>query len=118
MLGIFVSGIGLFVSHWLSYKQNFIGKNEFKKTNIMSTMFAPYKRIIVLHLTIIFGVFLTILAIIVAGVVMTSLGYTNTKLISTTLNSVVLGLFVLLKIIVDKKYHLREHFNMELKQTL
>ncbi|OGH71664.1 MAG: hypothetical protein A2921_04745 [Candidatus Magasanikbacteria bacterium RIFCSPLOWO2_01_FULL_43_20b] len=117
-LGIFISAAGLFASHWISYKQNFIGKNESKKTNIMYTMFAPYKRIIVLHLTIILGMFSVILATVGIPKILSSLNYDSAKLIPTVLNSVVLGLFIWLKIVIDKKYHLREHFELELKQTL
>lgn len=118
ILGIIISGVGLFSSHLISYKQNFIGKNEFKKMNIMPTMFAPYKRIVVLHMTIIFGMFLSLLVIMGTTKILAVLNYSNIRLILTVTQSAILGLFIWLKIAVDKKYHLQEHFDMELKQTL
>lgn len=45
----------LFVSHGLSYFVNFIGKQEYKQKSPDSLMFAPYKRVIVMHITVIIG---------------------------------------------------------------
>ncbi|MGI9289953.1 MAG: DUF6498-containing protein [Gammaproteobacteria bacterium] len=50
---IFVSA--LFVSHMISFFGNFIGNGENRRTNPMELMMSPYQRIVVLHLTIIFG---------------------------------------------------------------
>jgi hypothetical protein len=45
----------LFLSHMYSFLINYLGSGEFRRTNPMSLMMAPYSRIIVLHLTIIAG---------------------------------------------------------------
>lgn len=109
--GVLVSAAGLFASHWLSYKQNFIAKEEFRKTNFVTLMFAPYKRIFVLHLTILLGVF---------AIVLTSVGLNaiigNPEFLVRISQTLVLIIFIILKIAVDKKFHLLEH--LKLKQTL
>ena len=43
----------LFVSHGVSYVTNFLEKKEYRKTEITQHMLGPYKRIVVMHLTII-----------------------------------------------------------------
>lgn len=45
----------LLISHGLSFAINFIGKKEYKKTDIGRQMFTPYARIVLIHLTILFG---------------------------------------------------------------
>jgi cytochrome c oxidase subunit IV len=45
----------LFVSHGLSYLFNYIGNGEYLRTSPIVQMFAPYGRLVVLHVTIIFG---------------------------------------------------------------
>ena len=55
MLGV------LLVSHGYSFFKNYLGNKEYKGTDIGEQMFAPYKRIIIMHVTIIFGGFLTML---------------------------------------------------------
>jgi hypothetical protein len=49
----------LLASHLYSFLANYIGAGEFRRTNPMMLMMAPYKRIVILHLTIIFGAGLT-----------------------------------------------------------
>jgi hypothetical protein len=49
----------LFASHLYSFLANYIGKGEYRRSNPMVLMTAPYKRIVILHLTIIFGAGLT-----------------------------------------------------------
>lgn len=53
-----VSLSALFISHGLSFAINFIGKGEFRTAQLPVLMFAPYARIVVLHITIIAGGFL------------------------------------------------------------
>lgn len=48
---------GLFASHFISYKQNYIGNEEYKHINPLQQMFKPYKRIVLLHLFIIASAF-------------------------------------------------------------
>jgi hypothetical protein len=50
----------LLLSHLYSFLINYIGSGEFRRTNPMILMMSPYKRIVVLHLTIIFGAGLTL----------------------------------------------------------
>jgi len=50
----------LFVSHGVSFIFNFIGRREYKTTNISQQMNAPYFRIILMHISIIFGGFFVI----------------------------------------------------------
>jgi hypothetical protein len=50
----------LLLSHLYSFVINYLGSGEFRRTNPMSLMMAPYKRILVLHLTIIAGGGLTL----------------------------------------------------------
>ncbi len=45
------------LSHYGSYRVNFLNKEEYKKTDSSSQLFAPYGRIVALHLTIILGSF-------------------------------------------------------------
>jgi hypothetical protein len=42
-------------SHLYSFLANFIGRAEYRRTNVPALMFQPYARIAVLHLTILFG---------------------------------------------------------------
>ncbi len=47
----------LSASHLVSFFNNYIGRGEYRRTTIASQMFAPYPRIIVLHLAIFVGAF-------------------------------------------------------------
>jgi hypothetical protein len=80
--------IALLISHALSYCLNFIGKGEYKNVSETQLFILPYKRVIILHLTIIFG----------GGLVM-------------MFNSPVAGLvlLILLKTLVDVWAHTLEH---------
>jgi len=78
----------LAISHGLSFKFNFLDHKEYEKVTIKQQMFAPYKRIVIMHITIfICGL---ILAIINAPVF-------------------ALIILILLKIAIDITAHLREH---------
>ena len=50
----------LFVSHGVSFLKHFILEKEYLKKNVNSLMNEPYSRIVVMHLAIIFGGFLSI----------------------------------------------------------
>jgi cytochrome c oxidase subunit IV len=56
-VGILIVIVGLFVSHGLSYRLDYIGRGEYLRTNVARQMFAPYGRLVILHITIIFGAF-------------------------------------------------------------
>jgi hypothetical protein len=45
------------VSHGISYRLDYIGRGEYLRTNIARQMFAPYGRLLILHVTIILGAF-------------------------------------------------------------
>lgn len=88
--------LGLLVSHAVSFRLNFLGRREYLSTDIRQQMSAPYRRIIVMHLTIIFGGFLSMA-------------------FSTPLLAMVL--LVVLKIVVDVKAHAREHRTMDSRSS-
>lgn len=80
--------IAIIASHLVSFGWNFIGKGEYRRATASDVMKAPYGRIVVLHITIIFGAF-----------------------VITALGSPVFLLFLLIvgKILLDAKLHLRSH---------
>ena len=74
--------LALLASHLFSYFFNYIGKGEYKKTMVPQLMGAPYPRIAVLHLAILFGAFLVmalgsslfLVMILVVGKILIDLG--------------------------------------------
>ncbi len=80
--------IVLLVSHGVSFAYNYIRGGEFRKTNLNAVMQEPYGRVVLLHVTIIFGGFLVML-----------------------MGSPVAGLLLLvaLKTGMDIRAHLRQH---------
>ena len=78
----------LFVSHGLSYLFNFIGSGEYRRVTPIGQMFAPYGRLVVLHVTIIFGAILVAL---------------------TGAPVAAVAVLVVLKTALDLGFHLREH---------
>ena len=53
-----VAAVALFLSHGASFFLNYIGKREYLTTSPARQMFAPYSRVVMLHVTIIFGAFI------------------------------------------------------------
>jgi len=86
-LAVLVAVVGLSVSHLVSFWVDFIGKGEYRTVTVAQQMQAPYGRMVVLHLAIVFG-----------GLVVALLG-------SPTGPVVVL---VLGKTALDLNYHLRD----------
>ena len=80
--------LAFFISHGISYFTNFISRHEYRGREINQQMGQPYKRIIIMHVTIIFGGFL-VMAL-------------NTPLPA-------LLLLIILKLLADLKAHLSEH---------
>jgi hypothetical protein len=78
---------GLFVSHGISFGYNYFYKDERSHTSLKKLMSQPYARIVVLHIAIIFGGFLTMALGSPVGVLL---------------------ILVLLKTGIDVKLHLRE----------
>lgn len=54
---ILLALVALLVSHGLAYRLDYIGRGEYLRTSAASQMFAPYGRLVVLHVTIIVGAF-------------------------------------------------------------
>jgi hypothetical protein len=52
------AGLGLFVSHGISFAHNYLIGGEFRRAGVQSLMTQPYGRIVVLHVTILLGGFL------------------------------------------------------------
>ena len=61
---IFYGSIALFASHAFSFATNYIGKREYENTKLKDIMWAPYKRVVLMHLVIIFGAMFSIPAIL------------------------------------------------------
>ncbi|MCC5788983.1 MAG: hypothetical protein JJT75_05070, partial [Opitutales bacterium] len=51
--GLILLLIGLFVSHGISFIFNYVRRGEFRKTSPNAQMFAPYGRIVVIHVALI-----------------------------------------------------------------
>jgi hypothetical protein len=52
---VLFAAIGLAISHGLSFWWNFLHGGEYRRVTPAGLMFAPYRRLVALHLTIIFG---------------------------------------------------------------
>ena len=80
--------LGLIISHGFSYKVNFLDKKEYLNMTLGKQMQKPYTRIVLMHLTIIFGGFLVL-----------------------ALDARILALVLLIgmKIVVDAGAHIKEH---------
>ncbi|MFH1286229.1 MAG: DUF6498-containing protein [Candidatus Magasanikbacteria bacterium] len=89
---ILLFSIPLWVSHGLSYIRNFRGAEEYKIKTAEEIMLSPYKRIVLMHLTIIFG---AMVSVFLFGEVENQAG--------------ILIVLVILKILLDTRSHLKEH---------
>jgi len=81
--------ISLLVSHGISFYRNYLQGGEYKKTDAKNLMSQPYKRVIVMHFVILLSVF---------G--MQFIGSLQTS---------VLVILVVLKVIFDLRAHVSEH---------
>ena len=86
------AALSIFISHLFSLAYNFFYKGERRGANIGLIMFRPYGRVVVLHLTILFGGFATM-----------ALGSPVWALV----------LLVVLKTLIDLKAHLMERAKLE-----
>lgn len=93
-LGLDWAVLGLFLSHGFSFAYNYLYRGEFKRVDAHTLMGQPYKRVVVLHLTILVG------------------GY-----LMMALNSPLTGLLFLtaLKTWIDARAHFREHRRLQEK---
>ncbi len=98
--GIDSSGVwfalAIIASHLFSFFYNYLGKGEFRRISAPALMAAPYGRIVVLHIAILFGAF-----------VITALGSPVFLLI----------LLIVGKIALDVKLHLRSHRKLNAEVT-
>jgi hypothetical protein len=78
----------LFISHGVSMFMHFIKNKEYKRVSFDNLFFQPYKRVVIMHLTIIFGAWVAI---------------------AFHLPSLVLLVLIFLKIAVDIFFHRKEH---------
>ena len=78
----------LFISHGTSFMINYLGKKEYLNTEPQTQMFAPYGRVVVMHITIIAGTFLMMI---------------------TGLPAALIGIFIILKTWVDISVHTTQH---------
>lgn len=51
------AALALALSHLYSFSSNYLGKGEFRRTALPLLMMAPYGRVVVLHVAILFGAF-------------------------------------------------------------
>lgn len=84
---IWIGVLLLLISHGYSFYVNYLRSGEYHKLNFQSAMIQPYKRITIMHITLIFGGFFFIF---------------SGQLIA------ILILFIIFKIIVDLGSHLKE----------
>lgn len=85
---VFLAAVALAISHGLSYWFNYLGRGEYRRASAAGQMFAPYGRLVVLHITIILGG----MAIAVTGA-----------------PAAALAILVVLKTLLDIGFHLAEH---------
>ena len=88
IMSVWPAFLGICLSHGISFFYNFIGKKEFRRSTPEKQMMAPYGRIILMHLTIIFG-----------GWLILALGAPVLALV----------LLIALKIVSDVRAHNKEH---------
>ena len=85
---ILLAVIALTVSHAVSYRFNFIGGGEYRRVSAAGQMFAPYGRLVVLHITIILG---------------------GIAIATTGAPAAAIAILVGLKTLMDLGFHLAEH---------
>jgi hypothetical protein len=85
---VLLAVVALAISHGVSFWFNYLRRGEYRRASPGRLMFAPYGRLVVLHVTIILG------AIAVAA---------------TGAPAVIAGILVALKVALDLAFHLRAH---------
>ena len=64
----FIFFIGIFISHLISYNANYIGTGEYERTSVAKLFGLPYRRIVPIHITIIFSALLGSPALLLIGI--------------------------------------------------
>ncbi len=85
---IILAVIALTISHAVSFWFNFLGGGEYRRVTAAGQMFAPYGRLVVLHITIILG---------------------GIAIASTGAPAAAIAILVGLKTVLDLGFHLAEH---------
>jgi hypothetical protein len=80
--------VGLAISHGVSFWTNYLGRGEYRRLSPAEVMAQPYGRLVILHLTIIVGAFVSIF-------------------LGTPVGSLLV--LVVLKTALDLYFHLRQH---------
>lgn len=93
--GLRIFFLALLISHGYSLIANYILKEEYRYRSAQEAMMKPYPRVTVIHLTIIFG-----------------------AIISQFFPTLLIILFVAIKIFADLGLHLKSHYNSTPKYTL
>jgi len=88
--GMIIAVVALFISHGISYIYNYLHKREYVCANLFKLMFNPYRRVVVMHITILAGGFLIIS-------------------IESSSPAALLVVLVVLKTFLDLTLHLRSH---------
>ena len=83
-----IGGVAMAASHAGSFVVNFVGREEYRNVSSARQMFAPYRRVFVLHLTVVLGASLVV--------------WSGSPV-------VLVALMVTLKTGIDALAHLREH---------
>jgi hypothetical protein len=83
-----IGAVALFISHGASFLFTYLGRGEYLRSSAPAQMVAPYGRVVVLHLTILFGAF-------VAALIGAPIG--------------ALVILVVLKTLLDLRIHLSTH---------
>ncbi len=88
-LPVFAFGVvGLAISHGVSFWMNYLGRGEYKTLSPADVMTQPYGRLVIMHMTILLGAFVSIF-------------------LGTPLGSLLV--LVVLKTALDLAFHLRQH---------
>src|SRR5687768_750420 len=85
---VLLAVVALAISHGVSYWFNYLRRGEYRRTSPAGQMFAPYGRLVVLHITIIVG---------------------GMAIAFTGAPAAALAILVVLKIVMDLGFHLAEH---------
>ena len=85
---ILFAGIALAISHGVSFWWNYLHGGEYRRVSAAQLMFAPYGRLLALHMTIILGA--------------VAIGTTGAQ-------SAAVAILVVVKIAIDLGLHLAEH---------